>query len=672
MEKKEQEALLHKLKEQMDTVEVSESVKPEKIEKLLQEQGKRQKSFLARAAKAGMGIAAVILIGTAGILLMNSRNEGHRDEKSTCLVSEDQIKAADETLISSANDYGQLYDLIEENNEVVIDEAAVSDTLASQEQVAAYSESDTAGNSAKEYSRTNEQVEGVSEGDIVKTDGNYIYSLQQSKSELFIVKAVDGEMEQTASFKLDDNSTASEMYLHDDKLVLILESGGGMTVFGASCGVYGEKEDASYCLPSKSITKIVTLDVSDKENIRKLGEITLDGNYSSSRISEGYLYIFSYFIPSQEIDKNNKESYIPSVNGEFVEPQDIYLPRIEETQGYLVVASVNLEHPEAVQDSKAVMMYGQLFYVSSNNIYVVEPRWENIADNTDNGIVSSSAINKTWITKIAYSTGSITPVTAGELEGNINDRFSLDEYQGYLRVVATKTDQQTGDTSNSLYILDESLQVTGKVEGLARGESIYSARFMGDTGYFVTYRQVDPLFSVDLTDVTNPVVLGELKVSGFSEYLHFYGENQLLGMGWETGSGSIREGLKLSLFDISDPAEVVEKDKKVLTDVTDCPGLYNPKAVCIDSSKNIIGFQAFTSLPASEAGYQQYNNMESYYYTYSYQPETGFVKTSETKVSDYYWVRGLFIKDVLYIVDNGVVKAVSLSNGNELGSVILN
>lgn len=108
----------------------------------------------------------------------------------------------------------------------------------------------------------------------------------------------------------------------------------------------------------------------------------------------------------------------------------------------------------------------------------------------------------------------------------------MDEYQGYLRVLTTDYVQDA--TQNALYILDEDLQVTGKLENLAEGEHIESARLLDDIGYFVTYKQTDPLFSVDLSDPANPAIIGSLKVNGFSEYLHFYGANQLLGIGWET------------------------------------------------------------------------------------------------------------------------------------------
>lgn len=134
------------------------------------------------------------------------------------------------------------------------------------------------------------------------------------------------------------------------------------------------------------------------------------------------------------------------------------------------------------------------------------------------------------------------------------------------------------------------MKTIGKIENLADNEEIKSARFMGDTGYFVTYRNTDPLFSADLSDPTKPKIIGELKITGFSEYLHFYGENKLLGIGWETDpdTGSI-EGLKCSMFDITDPSDVKEIDRIVLKNVSICDALSNYRAILASPDKNLFG-----------------------------------------------------------------------------------
>lgn len=163
----------------------------------------------------------------------------------------------------------------------------------------------------------------------------------------------------------------------------------------------------------------------------------------------------------------------------------------------------------------------------------------------------------------------------------------MNEYNSYLRVVLT---DYSGETQkNALYVLDDAMQVCGNIGDLAEGEDIRSARFLGDIGYFVTFRNTDPLFSVDLSDPSDPKILGELKITGFSSYLHFYGENKLLGVGNEvdpeTGAYT---GIKLAMFDVSDPSNVKQLHKFVIKDTYDCPLFYNYKAAMIDTEKMFL------------------------------------------------------------------------------------
>ena len=142
-------------------------------------------------------------------------------------------------------------------------------------------------------------------------------------------------------------------------------------------------------------------------------------------------------------------------------------------------------------------------------------------------------------------------------------------------------------------MFDGELKLTGKLTGIAQGEEIYAARYFNDMAYFVTYRNTDPLFAVDLSDETNPVILSELKITGFSEYLHFWGSDKLVGIGYETDPDSgERKGLKLSMFDISDPADLKTAGTCVIENLDYSPALYDYKCVLVDEKENIIGFAA--------------------------------------------------------------------------------
>ena len=240
-------------------------------------------------------------------------------------------------------------------------------------------------------------------------------------------------------------------------------------------------------------------------------------------------------------------------------------------------------------------------------------------------------------------------------------------------------DYKTGSQANSLYVLDENLEIAGSIHNLAPDERIYSARFMGDTGYFVTFRETDPLFSVDLSDPKDPKIMGELKITGFSSYLHFYGNDRLLGIGEEVNPRTGRtEGIKLSIFDISDPCDVKERHKVVLEDSFGSQALENHKAVLIDMDRNLFGF-CVTSYEVDKEGYERYKYS---YVIYTYEETEGFKevlsiplgKDAETYSSGWYDldVRGTCIGDTLYLTNIGpYVRAYSMESGEELGEIRL-
>lgn len=263
----------------------------------------------------------------------------------------------------------------------------------------------------------------------------------------------------------------------------------------------------------------------------------------------------------------------------------------------------------------------------------------------------------------------------------------MDEYNGNLRLVTTTAgwnkDYSEYTRTNGLYILDADMKTIGKIENLADNEEIKSARFMGDTGYFVTYRNTDPLFSADLSDPTKPKIIGELKITGFSEYLHFYGENKLLGIGWETDpdTGSI-EGLKCSMFDITDPSDVKEIDRIVLKNVSICDALSNYRAILASPDKNLFGF-AYGLYKNSGTG-DYYHTEEQYYYgLLSYSEEDGFVPGAYLNITqsglfddaltntEYRTMRGIYISDTFYLVTENGISSYDMTDGYKLTDTLL-
>ena len=344
--------------------------------------------------------------------------------------------------------------------------------------------------------------------------------------------------------------------------------------------------------------------------------------------------------------QEQREDYIPRAGGSLIGEGSIYLPETESPSQYLVMTSTDIKAPDQIADSKALFAgYGEL-YVSNENIY-----WYEITS-WDAGLRLEKG---TVIHKISYGEGKLEAVGKGTVPGTIDDSFSIDEYEGNLRVVTTDRN------GNGLYILDPDLKEIGRINNLAKDEQVYSARLMGDTGYFVTFRNTDPLFSVDLSDPENPEILGELKIPGFSEYLHPYGEGLLLGIGMDADEETgVTGGVKLSMFNISDPSDVKEEHTLVLENVYSADVFYDYKAILIDPERNMIGFSA-------------YKGAQEKYFVFSYDPDQGFTCLMEEQINgDGQRVsRGLYIENVLYVVKGNIIEAYGMDDYKKIDDIIL-
>lgn len=551
---------------------------------------------------------------------------------------------------------------------------------------------------AVDHSATNTQEENVDEADIVKTDGTYIYAMD-SRGDIRIVDAAS--MKLVSEISGDRNADYMELYLNGDSLQVIHQQETYITYKGSvnlsapdgdetSGNRSGDKDAAgnntvraSYSVPVTTVS-VDTYDISDRQNPKQTGTCQQDGTYLSSRRNKNYLYLFTSYTPDTTEGADAKIKYVPRINDDYIAYDHIYLPAPEGTsdysyngKDYLIASSVSDEKPGQVSDSMAVVSGAETFYVSENNIYSAVSEWN----------ASAGTRLRTEIARIGYEDGQFTEGNTGSVSGELNNSFSMDEYDGNLRVVTTtggwNKDYSEYSRTNGLYILNADMKTIGKIEDLAENEEIKSARFMGNTGYFVTYRNTDPLFSVDLSDPEKPEVLGELKITGFSEYLHFYGENRLLGIGWETDpdTGSI-EGLKCSMFDITDPSDVKEIDRIVLKNVSTCDALSNYRAILASPDKNLFGF-AYGLYRNSGAG-DYYHTEEQYYYgLLSYSEKDGFVPGAYLNIaqsglfddalssSEYRSLRGVYVSDTFYLVTENGISAYDMTDGYKLTDTLV-
>lgn len=639
------------IEKETENIIVPENLQPEMIEKKLKEHNKkikkqRHKKIIAAAAccvvVAGLGITAKKMV---------DRSTG---TQLTTVKFEEKESGVLET-IAAAKDYDEIYDWI--NTKIEQDQMIQAKSYGMVEYAvedSASTESAMAIETGSSYSDTNVREEGVGEADIIKTDGDQIYILNGDK--ISIVGITSEEMESLGEIQLESDSYYAEMYVKDDRLIAFYTK-----------NTYEDRNDGlGEYYHQETIAEI--FDVSDPSVPKKVTKISQSGNYNSVRIVGEYVYLFSDFYADISFGRTAIASYIPEIQGEKILSDNIYMPQSVDSLNYTVISGFSLKNSEDQIDRKAVFGTGGLFYASKDNIYVCEVLWD----------VNNSDTAQTCIRKLSYKDGVIKPVGQTRIDGRLNDSFSIDEYDNNLRLVATVepdnsdgvmpligniesavSDEAEEKSYNVLYILDENLKELSRIEDLAPEEMVYSARFMGDTGYFVTYKQIDPLFSVDLSDPKNPKILGELKIPGFSEYLHPYGEGLLLGIGMDVDeTGTITNGVKISMFDISDPTDVKETDKYVIEGAMSTDVSYNYKTALVDVEKNLIGFIA-------------YGNGEADYYVFSYD-EDGFSCEFEKNMVGYNSnVRGIYAGDKFYIVTGTTVESFMLESFDKVDDLVL-
>ena len=657
------------LRQMADDVILPDSLEPEAIQKMLQarqeekQQGsktkKNKKNWKRIVPIAAAACVCVIVGATVGIKQINKGNNKTLDA-ATIASAADQ-KETTQTLIT-AKDYKEIEKCIKEynkqmardNNSMAIGmyESASSSDAASAE---SSNVSDTGA-----YSDTNLRENGVGEADIVKTDGKNIYTLCRS---VVTITAIDnGSMEKLASIEQDAERYVEDSYVQDDKLVL----------FGTLGRQVGNSEDSeAYDGYYENNTYVQVYDISDPSNPKEIGNMEQSGGYNTSRIVDGYVYVLSQFHPYEDNVTARDLWYIPEVQGKSIEAENIYMPQEAEGNEYTIITAFSLDNPSEKTDSKAVFGYSDVCYVSENNIYITSNYYED------------SDVSRTLIRKISYTDGKLVGVAQTKIKGMLNDSFSIDEYEGNLRLVTTieeiysnddimplnetadKTEKAVAENvkdavpgTNSLYVLNDKLEIIGSIHNLAKDEIIYSARFMGDTGYFVTYRQVDPLFSVDLSDPENPKILGELKIPGFSEYLHPYGDGKLLGIGMDVSEdGFTTEGVKLSMFNVTDPSNVTEENKYTIEESYGTDVGYNYKGVFVDVQKNLFGFVTYHDGVT--------------YQLYTYDEAEGFKEVMSRQLSGYEGSRGLYIGDVFYLVSGNMIESYSMNGFEKMDDIVL-
>lgn len=504
------------------------------------------------------------------------------------------------------------------------------------------SSSGSTSKSAPSHSETYKQVDGVDEADVVKTDGRYIYCIDYSKDAVRIFSARGKKSEKVATILLKEAETATpdeaKKKAYDDEIDVcdIFINDNRLIVISNYYDTDSEKTD----------TRALVYDVTDVENIRLLDEFTQSGDYCSSRMIGDTLYLVSNY----DVGEKSK---LPRC-GKGSAPKELavnYCYTVEKPSGknFLVVSSFDTADSTYETQSKAILGSADTVYCNENNMYVTAEQWswgEN--EKGDEDLLMSYAYNhvkiNTQIVKINLTDG-IRIIASAKVKGAIDSQYSLDEYDGNLRVATTSRNDDYED-ENNLFILSSKLRPLSSVQGFARDEHIEAVRYVGDTAYVITYEETDPLFIIDLSNVKKPEILGEAKITGFSTMLVPIDDNTVLGLGYHTEDEDwtdleVREGFKLALFDVSDKRNPKVLDSKIYANYySDVQ--YNPKALVYNADRNDF------VIPYNYSG--DYD--EDYCGMINFKVENGKIKEIDRRKADLDVVkRCLYVEDTVYMID---------------------
>ena len=542
-----------------------------------------------------------------------------------------------------------------------------------------------------EFSDTHNQEQDVLEADIAKTDGKFIYYISNTSNGmntpvLRSAEVKDGKFlsAHSTSVKIEsfyenadhNGNYVEDMYLYNDMIVII----------GDTFADWYDGDENYDNYHSRQVTYAAFYTTGESPEL--IDVYYQDGYYNDVRIApDGNMYLVTNY-SSEPFDiiktPEEYENYIPqcglSKKCGLIPPEDILLPSEDDERtvsyvNYSVIGSVDLNesgNPKAV-DTKALADYTGQLYASPNSFYTA----------TVHGQQSD-------ITRIAIGNGGIAPAASATIDGYVKDQFSMSEYGGYFRAAVTRDiysegkkprwwERMTGDyvydggsykRDNALYVFDLDMNMVGSVEGFGDTESIKSVSFQGDMAYVVTYEQTDPLFAIDLSDPASPTILDEFKINGYSTYMQQWTDGLLLGFGVNADEHAIETGIKMVMFDNSDPENLKEvgfwsldrEENEHSYSWVSSQAVWERKALLIAPEKNLIGFPV--ECQVCENDEWKYENK---YMFFSYEDgqfiEKGTINADNEDYFDELMLnRAMYIGDYVYVLSGARFIAADINS----------
>ncbi len=586
-----------------------------------------------------------------------------------------------EKLAVNSNNWFGGYDSFSQRLGGTFDDVALENNFVTYKSTATIGITNTfTGSGSEDYSGTNNQVIGVDEMDNVLTDGKFIYTMYENKVQItFAGVMVDDEFDpsQISLYKTfeysneicDDEQFYPEgMYIDGDHFIVI----GNQYYY--DCENFEANDSGEDIVPEiyfywwgykSSSIKVFVYDIANDFELKD--EYTMNGYLTGTRKIEDSLYLVTKnSIPFYD-EEMVIDDYLPTyeVNGIEVSAnyEDIIYVEGTSPNSFTTFYGIDLSTTE-VSTEVILGDSGYNLYVSNENMYLVGRTyyfWP-MMDFFDIG--DPVYESKTAILKVAIGNADVEYKTLGLVDGFMLNQFSMDEYNGYLRV--TTTEGWGDSTNNRLYVLDEDLKVVSMLENLGKPrEQIKSTRFVGNYAYLVTFEQTDPFYVINLSNPNYPLVEGELIIPGYSAYLQPLGEDYILGIGYGDNYGGTN-GLKIAIFDVSDKSDPVILGEEVIFDYSEfgwasSTAIYNHKDLLISIEKGIIALPFSTSSWVVTDGYTYDSGILVYNFDFtdglSY---SGFVKHEEDSVEDVYVYKSKFISEYFYTVSNKYIKVSTL------------
>lgn len=521
---------------------------------------KRIKFTNSKAFKTAVSLVACIAIVAVSLNLAFTQSNQKPPVTNNSVQSENAVF----NTFSSAKEIKKYFKSIEKNNKSY---NFLKDTIK---------DAETAENAASlTYSKTNVQVENVDEADIIKNDGEYIYTASSNSENKISIYKPDGKkvklMSQIEYNNVDDDENEafiSDIYIYNNSLIA---------------------QSYSYDENSWEYTNIDIYSLADIKKPKKIYSFSQQGSYVSSRITNGKLLVISNRYISSDLCKSD-EDYLPKAKINSTEkslsPKDICIVNDSNSESFLIVSEIDLLSKENTAVSKAIAGAGTNIYCNENNLYIANSIWDDQNQSRRLKDISLTLKFNTEIYKIDITSG-LKFTAKATVSGAVNNQFSMDEYAGNFRIATTASDEKSNDI-NKLYVFDSDLKKLGEVEGFAKGESIQAVRFSGNTAYIITYENTDPLFVIDLSNSQKPEIKGSVKISGFSTNLIPISSNQLLGIGYADDNATpYTDGIKFALFDVSNPEKPTVLDSKVIHNATS-EAQDNHKAILVNGKSSFV------------------------------------------------------------------------------------